>query len=273
MTLKLGDKGATVADLQRRLTQAGYPATTDGWFGEATRQALLAFQHDYLITADGQAGPRTMTALLGKERGNQLRSTDLQAGADRLAVPLATLATVAQVESIGEGFTQDQRPVVLFERHVFYQQLSQHLGQAEADRLAAHYPNLVNPQRGGYAGGAAEWERLQLAISLHRDAAIESASWGMFQLMGYHWPALGFASACDWQSAMQRSECDHLDALCRFILQDPALHKALKGRKWAEFARRYNGPAYKENDYDSKLAKAYAHFAAIYPRKEAADVA
>ncbi|MFM5138421.1 N-acetylmuramidase domain-containing protein [Aeromonas rivipollensis] len=273
MTLKKGDTGAAVADLQRRLTKAGYPLTPDGWFGEATEQALIAFQQDHMITADAQAGPRTLAALTGAALGNQLRINDMQAGADLLALPLATLATVAQVESIGEGFTQPMRPVVLFERHVFYQQLTKHLGKAGADQMAVRYPNLVNPKRGGYAGGAAEWERLQLAISLCWVAAIESASWGMFQIMGYHWPALGFACASDWMGAMQRSEADHLTALCRFIQQDPAMHKALKGRKWAEFARRYNGPAYKENDYDTKLVKAYAHFARVYPEPEVADVA
>ena len=273
MSLKKGDTGASVADLQRRLTKVGYPVAIDGWFGDATEQALLAFQRDYMIAAIGQAGPRTMAALLGNERGNQLTINHMQSGADLLGLPLATMATVAQVESIGEGFTNAMRPVVLFERHVFYKQLTKHLGKAASDQLAASYPNLVNPKRGGYAGGAVEWERLQLAISLHRDAAIESASWGMFQIMGYHWQTLGFASASDWLAAMQRSEVEHLTALCRFIQQDAAMHKALLGRKWADFARRYNGPAYKENDYDTKLAKAYDHFAKVYPVKEVAHVA
>ncbi|MBS2782730.1 N-acetylmuramidase domain-containing protein [Aeromonas salmonicida] len=273
MSLKKGGTGTAVADLQRRLTKAGYPVAIDGWFGDATEQALLAFQRDHMIAAIGQAGPRTMAALLGSERGNQLTINHMQEGADLLGLPLATMATVAQVESIGEGFTQDQRPVVLFERHVFYKQLTKHQGKATANQLAASYPNLVNPKRGGYAGGAVEWERLQLAISLHRDAAIESASWGMFQIMGYHWQALGFASASDWMGAMQRSEVDHLTALCRFIQQDLAMHKALQGRKWADFARRYNGPAFKDNDYDTKLAKAYDHFAKVYPVKEVAHVA
>ncbi|MGE6267001.1 N-acetylmuramidase domain-containing protein [Aeromonas media] len=273
MSLKNGDTGTAVADLQRRLTKAGYPVEPDGWFGGATEQALLAFQRDYMIVAIGQAGPRTMAALLGSERGNQLTINHMQSGADLLGLPLATMATVAQVESIGEGFTNAMRPVVLFERHVFYKQLTKHLSKTTADQMAARYPNLVNPKRGGYASGAAEWERLQLAISLHRDAAIESASWGMFQIMGYHWQALGFAYASDWQAAMQCSEVEHLTALCRFIQQDQAMHKALQGRKWADFARRYNGPAYKDNDYDTKLVKAYDHFAKVYPVKEVADVA
>ena len=115
MSLKKGDTGTAVADLQRRLTKAGYPLDPDGWFGGATEHALLAFQRDHMITAIGQAGSRTMAALLGSERGNQLTINHMQSGADLLGLPLATMATVAQVESIGEGFTQEQRPVVLFE--------------------------------------------------------------------------------------------------------------------------------------------------------------
>ena len=261
MSLKKGDTGTAVADLQRRLTKAGYPVEPDGWFGGATEQALLAFQQDHMIAAIGQAGPRTLAALLGSERGNQLTINHMQSGADLLGLPLATMATVAQVESIGEGFTNAMRPVVLFERHVFYKQLTKHLGKAASDQLAASYPNLVNPKRGGYAGGAAEWERLQLAISLHRDAAIESASWGMFQIMGYHWQRLGYASVADFVSRMARDENEQFEAFVRFIEADAALHKALKGKKWAQFAKAYNGPAYARNLYDVKLERAYERHA------------
>ena len=31
-----------------------------------------------------------------------------------------------------------------------------------------------------------------------------------------------------------------------------------------EFAKRYNGPAYKENDYDIKLARAYQQFNTVF---------
>ncbi|WP_426772988.1 N-acetylmuramidase domain-containing protein, partial [Pseudomonas aeruginosa] len=41
---------------------------------------------------------------------------------------------------------------------------------------------------------------------------------------------------------------------------NPAIHKALKSKDWAEFARRYNGPDYKKNNYDVKLAEAYQSF-------------
>ena len=49
-----------------------------------------------------------------------LRESDLIAAADRLDVPLASIKAVNEVESSGRGFLADGRPVILFERHVFW---------------------------------------------------------------------------------------------------------------------------------------------------------
>jgi hypothetical protein len=76
--------------------------------------------------------------------------------------------------------------------------------------------------------------------------------------MGYHWQALGYAGIADFVTRMQRNEGEQLDAFVRFLQADPALLKALKARKWADFARLYNGPAYADHAYDAKLAAAYA---------------
>lgn len=80
--------------------------------------------------------------------------------------------------------------------------------------------------------------------------------------MGYHWKTLGYASAEAFVIAMERSEDNHLYAFVKFIQADKDLHAALKARKWTEFAKRYNGSAYKENLYDMKLARAYDRHAA-----------
>ena len=56
---------------------------------------------------------------------------------------------------------------------------------------------------------------------------------------------------------MSESEGQQLQAFVRFILADSVLHNALKARKWAKVAELYNGPAYKRNLYDIKLARAY----------------
>lgn len=61
--LRPGDRGARVADLQLLLSAQGYPVAVDGVFGPLTRQAVIRFQKDRLLAADGLAGGETIAAL------------------------------------------------------------------------------------------------------------------------------------------------------------------------------------------------------------------
>lgn len=264
MRIKLvkGDVGADVRELQARLISAGYSVERDGWFGDNTEAAVREFQRRVGLVADGIAGPKTVSILqLGQRPNHQpLAQADIDAAAEKLGVQVAALMAVNEVESRGEGFLPGGPPVVLFERHVMHKRLA--AAGKDADALAARYPDLVNPKRGGYRGGAQEWYRLNLARQIDQDIANESASWGAFQIMGYHWRALGYASIGAFVAAMSSNEAAQLDAFVRFIRSNDGLHKALKARKWADFAKGYNGPAYKENLYDTKLQRAYERHAA-----------
>ena len=63
-TLKPGDKNDSVKALQTRLIELGYlTGSADGEFGDNTRAAVRAFQTAASLTADGIAGPQTLTAL------------------------------------------------------------------------------------------------------------------------------------------------------------------------------------------------------------------
>lgn len=189
----------------------------------------------------------------------KLDQNDFAKAASALGVPVAAVRAVTEVESKGSGFLPDGRPVILFERHVMYRQLDK-LG-IDANGLEIRFPTLVNSRQGGYKGGAAEHDRLGIAATFNRQAALESCSWGAFQVMGFHWKLLGYASVQDFVNAMYRSEGDQLDAFVRFIKANPNLLRALKAQDWAAFAAGYNGPAYRANSYDSKLAAAYARHA------------
>lgn len=62
--MKVGDKGSDVSEVQKMLKKLKYyRAKTDGSFGSYTQQAVIRFQSDQLLQADGIVGPRTVFAL------------------------------------------------------------------------------------------------------------------------------------------------------------------------------------------------------------------
>lgn len=61
---KLGDSGSGVACLQELLQKAGYfDGAITGYFGTVTCDAVIAFQHEHGLYADGVAGPQTLAVL------------------------------------------------------------------------------------------------------------------------------------------------------------------------------------------------------------------
>jgi hypothetical protein len=59
----MGDRGAAVAEMQRKLNKAGEDLVVDGVFGAGTHAALLAFQARNGLRADGVAGAQTWAKL------------------------------------------------------------------------------------------------------------------------------------------------------------------------------------------------------------------
>ncbi len=259
-THRLDDYGDDVGLLQRRLTRAGFAVDVTHVYDDATEAAVRAIQKKTGLVDDGVAGPKTLAAIAtGRRDPKHLADADIVNAADRLGVPLACVRAVNEVESTGLGFLSDGRPKILFERHIFWKRLEAR--GIDPAPISAKYPNICSQATGGYQGGAAEYTRLAAAELINAGAAYESASWGAFQVMGYHWERLGYSSVDDFVARMENGEGDQLDAFVRYVAADPALVAALKGRKWAVFARGYNGPGYARNLYDVKLARAYDKYA------------
>ena len=107
-----------------------------------------------------------------------------------------------------------------------------------------------------YLGGEKEHARLETAMSLHREAALCSTSWGAFQIMGFNFALCGFRSVEDFVTAQSRGNHEQLEALCQLMVANN-LHLYLQNKDWVSFARRYNGPGYAQNHYDIKMANAY----------------
>jgi hypothetical protein len=181
-----------------------------------------------------------------------LSADGLAAGAAAIAVQPVEMWTVLGVETSGWGFLADRRPKILFERHYFHRLTGGRFDDGD----------ISDPQAGGYgAGGAHQYDRLARAIALDRGAALQSASWGVGQIMGANFNAAGFADVETMVAAMSDSEDGQLAAVAAF-LKSQKLDAHLRAHDWAAFARGYNGPSYKENGYDTNLAQQFEKYSA-----------
>ncbi|KYQ83573.1 peptidoglycan-binding protein [Acinetobacter sp. NRRL B-65365] len=173
-----------------------------------------------------------------------------------IGVEPAALQAVIDVECKGNGFNADGTPVILFERHVMRQRLILHKKRSIADEMMRKRPDLCNTSAGGYGLYSQQHKKLEDAAKFDRFSALESCSWGIGQVMGYHWFNLGYPSIQSFINAMYKDEASQLDAMIRYIKTN-GLVNALNNKDWKSFARGYNGAAYAKNSYDIKLANAY----------------
>lgn len=266
-TLRRGDfNESAIADAQQYLKQAGfYKGEIDGLFGPGTEAAVIAFQQKNNLIDDGIIGQRTWRRLMRQPApsdaaGKELTTKCLRQAAATLDIPVEALKAFSEVESAGSGFLDDGRPVILFERHWFYRLLKKEKGASFAEKVRQEHGDICNPSPGGYRGGLGAWERFERAAQIDRDIAIQSCSWGRFQLMGFHWKVLGYPSPEVFYEKMSESEDWQLDGIVRFIKASPKLLKAIRSLDWSKVAHYYNGPNYAINKYDVKLEAAYERY-------------
>lgn len=178
-----------------------------------------------------------------------LTETDFTKAAERLGVDVAAVKAVAEVESGPYGaFLPTGEPVILYERHIFR--------RLTKGRFDKSHPDLSNPKAGGYGKVSDQHAKLQRAVILDREAALQSCSWGLFQVLGLNWQSLGYENLQAFINAMYKDEAAHLDSFLRYV-EVNNLARHLRTKNWSAFAKIYNGPAYKVYQYDVKLAKAY----------------
>lgn len=173
--------------------------------------------------------------------------------ASTLGCEVAAIRAVADVESKRDPFDRYGRPTILFERHKFR--------KFTASKFNKSHPDLSNAA-GGYGKFSEQYGKLARAAMLNEEAALKSASWGAFQIMGFNHKAAGHATVVGFVDAMAGSAERHLQAFVAFVSFHASLKKAIKDKDWAAFAKGYNGDGYAKNQYDTKMAAAYKKFKA-----------
>ncbi len=185
--------------------------------------------------------------------GRALSRGGLDRAMRELGIGPAELWTLINVETRGAGYLSNRLPVILFERHIFRRQTG--------GRFDAVAPDLSNPRFGGYLGLEREYPRLVRAAELDNEAALRSASWGLGQVLGVNAENLEYLDVSAMVTLMRQSENDQLNGVIRFLLTEN-IAGFLRDHRWADFARRYNGPRFADNSYDVRMAAEYEKFAA-----------
>jgi len=176
----------------------------------------------------------------------------------------AALKAVQIVETGGRsGFVSRQHPTILFEGHIFWREL-EHKGINPKLHLNGNenilYPKWDNTK---YYGGLKEYERLKAACAIDTEAALLSTSWGMFQILGLNYKKCGEPDIRKFVRQMTYSEFHQIN-LAVVFMDKAGLIPLLNSHKWAAFAKRYNGPAYAKNHYDTRLKDAYMQSKQIF---------
>lgn len=207
--------------------------------------------HGATLLVDGAAGQKTREAIVQVFTSNcapAVTDDDIAALAARLGCNSDQIKAVSIVEAAGTAFDNRGRPKILFERHKFWNFTGGRFGTTA----------WSNKKAGGYNENS--WDKLTHAACQDAGAAFASASWGKFQVMGFHWAALGYPSAIEMAYSSVTSEAAHYEMLVRYI-EVNNLKAALK--KLSDnaddnraFAKAYNGSGYERFDYHNKLARA-----------------
>lgn len=196
---------------------------------------------------------------------SMLQADELQSLAAAWRCDVEAIEAVLSVESRNGGFDKQGFPTLLQERHKGAQAVEA-AGYTLAD-LLERFPHLkpllaFKPYpKGGYGRYAIQRKKFETiadsSFEHARAIAISACSWGAFQIGGWHWDDLGYASAELFFQAML-TPAGQLDAFKRYV-EWKQLQDELAKRDWTAFARQYNGRNYAKYGYHWKLAKAYSN--------------
>jgi hypothetical protein len=121
--------------------------------------------------------------------GRRLTSAGLLAAANKVGLDPATVRAVLEVETAGAGFDAKNRLKLLFEPHIFYKQLGPGPKRDEAVRRGLACPRAGTQT---YPPLSKRYDQISEAMDIDKVAALNSASWGLPQIMGFNHTAAGF---------------------------------------------------------------------------------
>ena len=195
--------------------------------------------------------------------GCNINDNDYATTAKDLGVEKEVLMAIASQESKHTSFKAVKQATILFERHKMYRLLIKKGNtKASVDALSKKYPSIVNEDSGGH-NDMTSYEKLKIAKSIDYDCAIQSCSWGKFQVMGFNYANL-YSSPRELEKAMNMCELQQFKYFVSYLKNTSGMVDALKNKNWERIATLYNGPNWKNQnpEYANNIKRYYNQFKA-----------
>ncbi|MFA5170827.1 MAG: N-acetylmuramidase domain-containing protein [Sulfuriferula sp.] len=218
---------------------------------------------------------------LDKYVGGDISKADIDAAAHELKCEPGLIYAIARQESAHSSFIKIGNrivPTILYERHQFAKHSNHEYDKRYPDISGIAYKRARKNKKGEWkeiksgravsendiyaSGGVAQYKRLVKAYQLNQDAALESCSWGKFQIMGFNYKNSGFQDVKGFVRAMSRSDAEHIKAFLKFAKSNKVLLSGLQNKEFEEIARGHNGDNWKNinPEYASNLEKFYNEY-------------
>ena len=195
--------------------------------------------------------------------GCNINDNDYATTAKDLGVEKEVLMAIASQESKHASFKAVKQATILFERHKMYRLLIKKGNtKASVDALSKKYPSIVNEDSGGY-NDMTSYEKLKIAKSIDYNCAVQSCSWGKFQVMGFNYANL-YSSPRELEKAMNMCELQQFKYFVSYLKNTSGMVDALKNKNWERIATLYNGPNWKNQnpEYANNIKRYYNQFKA-----------
>jgi hypothetical protein len=159
-----------------------------------------------------------------------IREQALDMGVDPLV-----LQAIMSVESNEKGWGPTGRVMLRFEPHVFFRKTGR----------TVLLPGMTEPvasQTGRRRGGQSEeWQAYETASKIDAEAAAQSTSWGIGQIMGFNYKAIGYSSAVEMVADFDARLEAQLIGMVKFIRSNSRAYNALLRSDLPAFVDAYNG--------------------------------
>ena len=244
MIIRNGSRGDAVKSFQAFLIAQGFLAEgeDDGACGPRSVEGIKRYQESRGLVADGVAGKGTLGK--AKEDGWSFVQEPTKAqekAANSLGLPVKVVQTIEAVESGGKA------SAIRFEPHVFHR---------KRPDLADRVPFTKGPR--GYSVTKTETNKdaFEHAFTLDPAAAVESTSWGLYQVLGGHLLSIYSSPASGVDHFYADPEKVSYELFVSWFNDSPRALSAARERNWKKLARYYNGPG-QVDYYGAALEREY----------------